>query len=241
LLATGLSIGGSRLFYGAYRYYKNATFQNVEDESVGLPPSVVRQILEASGFASTGQFNSEMSRHCRGQLPPALQERLRRVLDGGHGWVPAPPIIVPSVTNGAGEPVDMPLGLAEMPSPCSIEIFGASFEEHGSECQFCISAEISSPKLFAPRRGSERLCQLLIDDEFADFRGLPRADQDLVMSWLGVAGPERRDFRAEFEEARREIVSVVEKIGLMSATFRDESGREMDYFLSSEDERIGFA
>jgi hypothetical protein len=50
-----------------------------------------------------------------------------------------------------------------------VEISGMGFEMNGSVAQLRISASVSSDRLFVPKKGSEKICQLLIEDEFSEF------------------------------------------------------------------------
>ena len=114
------------------------------------------------------------------------------------------------------------------------------FEMNGSVAQLRISASVSSDRLFVPKKGSEKICQLLIEDEFGEFDQLSELNKKLVSDWLKSSGVDKIDIPSEFNSARSQLLGIIENTGVMSATLTDEDGGGLDFFLTSENEECGF-
>jgi hypothetical protein len=61
-----------------------------------------------------------------------------------------------------------------------------------------------------------------------------------VSDWLKSSGADKIDMPSEFNSARSQLLGIIENIGVMSATFTDKEGGELDLFLTSENEECGF-
>jgi hypothetical protein len=229
--------------YGAWRYYAPAYLESDDSESE-ISLEIVRQILEISKFKSIDDFNNEMNKHNRGELPEELQDKLRCIFLGHDEIIEA--ISSDSFyVDGAGE-LPSPLMIIQNPEPCKIEIYAISIEKIDAELfRIPVRMGISSAKLFFPHPGYEKLCPLLIggvDGIERDAESLNEDEKELLKKWASNGDEEVEDFDEFFEEAVIQLRyrMIEEALGVCTIDFENEEGDELSFYVTG-DEEIGFS
>jgi hypothetical protein len=204
----------------------------------------VRQIFDISKFKSIDDFNNEMNKHNRGELPEELQDKLRCIFLGHDEIIEA----IPSdffYVDGAGE-LPSPLMIIQNPEPCKIEIYAISIEKIDAELfRIPVRMGISSAKLFCPQPGYEKLCSLLIsgvDGIERDAESLNEDEKELLKKWASNGDEEVEDFDKFFEEAAIQLKHrmIEEALGVCTIDFENKEGDELSFYVTG-DEEIGFS
>jgi len=222
--------------YGAWRYYAPAYLES-DDGETEIPLAIVDNILDIIGYSSIDEFNNEMNKYNRGEIPEMVQNKLRRIFLG-HDEIIEEQFPESLNVEGVGE-LPSPLVKIPNPEPCIIEIYAISIEKTEDELfEIPIRIGISCSKFLAPKPDYERLSSLLIE---GDAEKLNEDDRDVVLKWFSEGGDENEDFDEVFDSAATSLRETIEELmGIVSIDFEDEDGDEFVFYVTGEEE-IGFS
>jgi hypothetical protein len=231
---------------GAWRYYAPGYLCADDCE---VDDGVISQILLATDFDSVEAFNNELGAHDRGELPEALQAKLKAIFSKptySSEDVPAHLSISDGVVSSLQESIELkcPFKLAQEHKPLEIGIYAMSIENEDGVYTVNLRAGVSSAKLFeAASEDLEPVCSVLIDKlASAKSDEIDNSDKAELRAYLKSNGADLElvDDDDFLEELGMQVRYMVETIGIATIPFSDDSGDEVEFWIEAEEE-IGFS
>lgn len=233
----------------------------------GEPSShIASQMLALIGFESPDAFNSELSKHNRGEIPPNLQRRIINIFETSEEADNQEIVETIRISDGIVEALDdvleikNPFRLCTGVPPAAISIYGMSFEPAGENTSINVRLGVSVEKFALPREESlQKICNTLInkivpiadeslfnkwedlgnDSEYDEYLDEWLSDARIsIRSWLESEGADGglAENNEFLTELGQQILYLTEGIGITTKSFVDEDGTEHYFWIEGDEE-----